>query len=912
MSLAPSDQGKPKPGQGDSRRVAYAIGLTRAGMVWEQLARAFWPLLVVVALTLVALSFGLIAGLGRNWLILVAACAVLAVLGTAGWGLWRFRRPSLDAARARVDADLPGRPLAALGDQMALGEGDEGAQSLWSAHLARMRAQAEQARPIRPDAALAPRDPFGLRLVGLTALAMVLFFAPSGEIGQGVSALAASLRPPAAAVATVQSGPGWEGWAEPPAYTRRPTIYLNALPVDDVLVLPKGSKISFRLYGEDASVTQNIGPALDGDPQKGPLVSQTPDPETPNPKAANAGAADPKAPEFIAEHDGVIEVAGRRFSVTVQPDAAPMVQAGSAPTRRADGRLVQEFSASDDNGITAGKAIISLDLAAVDRRFGLQLAPETRDEIKLDLPLPATGTRKEVRGQLVADLSRHPWANLPVIVRLEVMDGIEQQGQSDPMHTILAGRRFFDPLAASLIELRRDLLWSRDNRLRSAQILRAIAWQPDDLMDAALKAKAQAAISVLESGPLSDKTRDDLAQLFWDAAIALEDGGLSDALERMQKAQQRLSEAIRNGASPDEVQRLMDELRKATDAYTDMLAEKGEDPAQKFDRSPKQDRQQISGDQIQKMMDEIQRLMNEGRMAEAQELLEQFNRMMENLQVSKTNDPNGAGRQRPLNRLAETLRDQQKLSDEIMRDLQNQFMQDPFGQQNQQDQENSQGQSGQEGQQGAPGQQGQQDQQGQQGAQGPSGGGAQQGGGSFADRQRELRDALGRQRGLLPGQGSAGGDQAARQLDQAGRAMDEAEQALREGDSVGAMERQAEAIQSMREGMRALGDMMAQQQGQQSGQPGQQQGQDGPAGPSGDQRGERGLALPYSRQPGTDPLGRQLSGQGNTITNGDPLAEGVDPQQEARGLLDEIRRRLGDRDRAQDERDYLGRLLDRF
>ncbi len=889
MSSAPEDQtpnqaqiaggagsstsGEPQKAYSDSPRVAYAIGLTRAGMVWEQLARAFWPLLVAVALGLAALSFGLIAGLARSWLLFAAGLALVVLIGCALWGIWRFRRPSAAAARARVDAGLPGRPLAALSDELALGGGDPGSAELWAAHLARMRSVAEGARPIAPDAALARRDPFGLRLVGLTALAMVMFFAPAGEIGQGISALAATFRPQPPAVATVQSGPGWEGWAEPPAYTRRPTLYLNALAPDEVLNLPKGSKISFRLYGEDAQVTQDIGPAVTTD------------------------APDPKAPEFIAEKDGVIAVSDRSFTVTVQPDAAPEVEPGAAPTRRSDGRLIQDFRARDDNGITAGKAVIALDLAAVDRRFGLEIAPETRPEITLDLPLPATGTRKDIRGQLVADLSRHPWANLPVTLRLEVLDGIDQKGQSAPMHTMLAGRRFFDPLAASLIEMRRDLLWSRENRLRGAQVLRAVSWQPEDLMDEALTAKLRAAISVMESGPLTDKTRDDLAQLFWDAALELEDGGLSDALARMQQAQQRLSEAIRNGASPDEVQRLMDELRKATDAYTDMLAEKGEDPAQKFDRSPKGDRKQISGDQIQKMMDEIQRLMNEGRMAEAQELLEQFNRMMENLQVTESQDPNGAGRRRPLNRLAETLRDQQKLSDEIMRDLQDQFMQDPFGQQ---DQQGEQGEEGEQGQQGQPG------------AQGQPGENGQQGGGSFADRQRALREALGRQRGLLPGQGSETGDQAARQLDQAGRAMEEAEQSLRDGDAVGAMERQAQAIQSMREGMRALGDMMAEQQGQQQGQSGQQQpGQEG-GGPTGDPNGQRSLALPYSRQPGTDPLGRQLSGQGNTITSGDPLAEGLDPQKEARGLLDEIRRRLGERDRAEDERDYLGRLLDRF
>lgn len=830
----------------EPRRIGWAVGLTRAGMWWEALAAAFWPLGVLLALALAALAFGATDLFSSRALIWLMGLAALAALLAAGWGLRRFRRPSAEAARERVDLALPGRPLSALRDRVAVGAGDEGADALWRAHLARMQAAALAARPVAPDARLRWRDPVALRLVGLVALVMALIFAPPGQLGQGIAALGATFRPAPEARPGAEAGPSWEGWAEPPAYTRRPTLYLNALPEGQRLELPKGSKLSFRLYGEGAEIAQDIGAALPG--------------------------GEPSAPEFMAERDGVIEVAGRRFDVTVLPDAAPAVAPGKAPERRADGRLVQEFTASDDNGIAAGQAVIALDLDAVDRRFGLAPDPEPREAVALDLPLPATGSRKEIRGRLVGDLSRHPWANLPVTVSLKVEDGIGQQGASAPMRMVLPGRRFFDPLAAALIEVRRDLLWSRGNAGRSAQVLRAASWQPEGFMDAELYQGLQGAVGALESGNLSEEARNKLAQLLWDAAVALEDGGLADALERMSQAQERLSEAIRNGASPDEIQRLMDELKQATDDYLDMLAQQqGQDPSERFDRSP-QNRQQITGDQIQQMMDEIQRLMNEGRMAEAQELLEQFNRMMQNLRVTQSEGGEG-GRQRPSDRLAETLRDQQKLADEAMRQMQDQY---------------GQWQQGEEGQ-------GSQDNQ------------------QLADRQRELREDLGRQRGLLPGRGTPQGEEARRQLDEAGRAMEEAEQALREGDAGGAMERQAQAIQSMREGMRALGDMMVQDQQQgQDGEPQQGGQENGPEGPSGDPRGQRGLAQPYDRRPQTDPLGRALSGDGGSITSGDPLAEGGDPSRKARELQDEIRRRSGERERSRDERDYLGRLLESF
>ncbi|MFD1058949.1 DUF4175 domain-containing protein [Paracoccus fistulariae] len=815
--------------------------LTGWGMWWERVARSFWPLATLLALVLACFALDLVSAVPAGWLLWLAGGVSLAVIAAAIWGGLRFRPVRRAEVVARLDGTLPGRPLAALSDRAAVG----GEGALWQAHLAQMRQVALAARPVRPDAELARRDPFALRLVGLVALAMAVIFGGVSEIGRGVAALASTAAPPEIA-ATLPIGPSWEGWAEPPAYTRRPTIYLNALPEGERMELPKGSRVTFRLYDEAAEVVQDIGPALSEEAQ---------------------------APGFRAENSGRIEVAGRGFDVTVLPDLPPVIRAGALSERRADGRMVQDYRASDDHGVMRAVARIALDLEAVDRRFGLAIDPEPREAVELPLPMPRGGDRKQVRGQLVRDLSRHPWANLPVSLTLRAEDGIEQVGTAPPIRAVLPGRRFFQPLAAALIEMRRDLLWSRGNAGRSAEILRAVTWQPEGFVEPRLYGELRGAVGLLEGGDLTIKQRDELAEALWRAAIELEDGGLSDALERMQQAQQKLSEAIRNGASKDEIQRLMDELKEATDDYTRMLAEQSEaDPSERFTRQ--KSNQIVTADQIQEMMDEIQRLMNEGRMAEAQELLEQFNRMMENLRIREVEGEGrgfGEGGQNgSMNRLADSLREQQRLSDEAFRDLQEQF---------------NQGQSGQ-----------------------PS-----ENSDDLADRQRQLREELGQQRGLLPGQGSTGGDEAGRQLDEAGRAMEQAEEALRQGDMSGAMQKQADAIQSMREGMRALGDMMMDQRQGEAGRDGEQAGEA--------EEGQRGLAGPRSGSPqgqrdgetAFDPLGRSRDGNGNIIAGGDTIGDGVvDPARRARDLLDEIRRRSGQRDRSEDERGYLDRLLDRF
>lgn len=823
------------------KAIARPLRLTLLGLWAERLARAFWPLWSVLLLLLSTLAFGLQDHLPieASWSGLVLA--LIAVLWTL-WHGWRaFRRPTRTEALIRLDSRLPGQPIAALTDTQAVGGSDAASIAVWQAHRARMAARAATARAVEPDLKLARRDPFALRYVALTAFVMALIFGSLWRVAS-VQALAPG------AGNELAAGPTWEGWAQPPAYTGKPSLYMNDI-AEGALDLPIGTRLQFRLYGEVGSLT--LAETVSG--------------------RTDVPAASETVHDFTITQSGEVTIGGtggRTWRLTALPDLAPSITPSDSAEREGDGRFAMQFQASDDYGIASGQVSIQLDLAAVERSYGLTPEPEPRDPVLLDLPMPMKGDRAEIAETLVDDLSEHPFANLPVTMTFSVADAAGQQGSADPVRLTLPAKRFFDPLAAALIEMRRDLLWNRANAPRSAQILKAVTHRPEELIR---NQRAYLRLRVLmrdldtQKASLSPEARDAMAAELWEIALLVEEGDLASAMERLRRAQDRLDEAMRNGADPSEVEQLMQELREALNDYMRELAEEAErNPDSQL--SQNMEGMEMSGDQLQQMLDELQRLMEEGRMAEAQELMEMLRQLMENMQVAQ-GEGQGQGQggpgQQAMRDLQDTLRGQQGLSDDAFRDLQD-------------------GEEGNEGQD--PGQQ-----------QGEGEGKGEGQGGSLAERQQELRDRLGRlQNGQLPGDGGENGEEGRRQLDRAGRAMEEAEDALRDGDLPGALDRQAEAMEALRDGMREFGEALA--ENQMEGNPNAQQGQ------------EFGQADPNGQR---DPLGRE-PGNSARIGSDRNMLQGEDVYRRAQDLLDEIRRRSGEQARPEGERDYLRRLLDMF
>jgi uncharacterized protein (TIGR02302 family) len=853
--------------------VRRPLWFTRMGMIAEVFVRSFWPLMAVVLFVLAAVMLGLheVASIEVIW------AAIGLTFGTTLWALVyaarRFTWPSNADAMVRLDSSLAGRPLNALLDDQAIGGADDASAAVWAAHKRRMAERVAQARSVPADLRVSRQDPYALRFVAVLAFLIAVLFGSVWRVGTVVQMANGG-------VGTLAAGPVWEGWVEPPRYTGKPTLYLNDL-AEGALELPIGTLISMRLYGQ-------VG-ALDVKESVSGALAEI-DPEAPPQMEFN----------FKVMRSGKISIEGpgsRAWDVSVKVDEAPEIVISGLPEVAALGEMRLPFAAKDDYGVEAGEARIVLDLASVDRRFGLTVDPDARPEITVPLPMPIVGDRTAFEENLIDDFSQHPWANLPVTVVMTALDAAEQQAQTAPVEMTLPGRRFFDPTAAAVIEMRRDILWSNTNAKRTAQVLRAVSHIPGDAFRSETTAlrlrKLIGRIETYARYGLDDENQNKLAQDMWNLALELEEGDLEDARERMRRAQERLNEAMKNGASNEEIAELMQELRRATEEYMQQLQR--EQAERQDDQGDQQqgERMQMTQDDLQRMMDRIQELMEQGRMAEAEQALKELQEMMENMQV--TEGQQGEGGQTPgeqaMEGLAETLREQQGLSDQAFRDLQEQF--NPDAQAGE-----SEGNEGQNGDQGRgeshEGQQGQGD--GQQESERGDGGDQQSGESqeqSLVERQQQLRDELNRQEGRLPGQGTPEGDAARDALGRAGDAMDDAEQDLRDDNLAGAIDNQSQAMEALRESMRSLGEAMAQEEGkQQSGQ-----------GAEGNDRASKDA----------DPLGRNPPAHGGPADGGefDPNGEGG-AYGRARELLDEIQRRSSDATRSEAERDYLNRLLDRF
>ncbi|MGD1886620.1 MAG: TIGR02302 family protein [Cohaesibacteraceae bacterium] len=845
-------------------RVARTVALARAYGFFEQV----WPRIVVAGCVVGA--FLIISWFGV-WLYLpdLVRFALVGLFGLALAAaiLWVLRSPlpPVAEARKRVEeaSDLSDRPLTALQDAPLQSTGPTG-QALWQAHQSMM---ADRLKRLRPGTS-APRtdrlDPFALRALIVLGLVVAFFVAGPDRDARVLQAFAPPTPVPTVPVRL-------DVWANPPAYTGlapRTLITgadLNGTATLDLVTLPEGSRLTV-LVSEAVGINAVFRPADGSDPL--PL------------SAGDSGVA--IALEGVLESDALLDLSGPggRLSVPLAAiaDAPPTIMLDELPSGTPAGLLHLRYAAEDDYGVVAAQAEVEPLAPRFDDATPLFDAPQ----IALVLPR-ANGDVVETR----RDLSAHPWAGLSVRMTLIAEDGAGQTAATEPVETILPQRSFREPLARALVEQRRLLAVDIGQRQAVLTALEGLALGPEDFMADDFATFLALTVTTQRLRHADDEAAlIDVTDLLWQLALQVEDGDLSLAAERLREAEERLSEALEQGADAEEISRLMDELRQAFEEYMQALAERMQqsDLAQLPQDQPLQNLNPMA---LQDLMDQIENLTELGAADAARALLDQLRDQLDQLrgaQIAEPREPSPAEQalREAIGELQEITREQQRLLDDtfpLSRDAQrpqlNTFRSLPGVDNNmppprdRQDEAPSQEELAQQLEE-------------------------------LAEQQQALEEQL---QGLMDQLRDLGLDPS--QLGEAGEAMEGAGEMLDRGSASNALPRQGEALEALRQGAQDVFEQLA-QQGEGDGQgEGQGQGQGLGQGPP------RLLMAPgMDGGRGTDPLGRPQRQRG---FNDDAvrIPEESDVQR-ARDILNEIQRRLGERNRPQPERDYLDRLIERF
>jgi Domain of unknown function (DUF4175) len=900
---------------GSLTEIAAKVAATRRRLRLLALARAWWPVFVLATLFLSAALAGGFDRLDK----ITAALVTPALLVLAGFfilrGRKRYVRPSdADAARM-LEAPSELRPLTSLKDRPA--HPSAAAQGLWEAHRTRLIAELKNLRLPTFNAEWRKLDPWMLRAV--LPAAVIAFAVLAG--GDGPGRVIRALFPDYGALVGADKMIV-EAWVTPPEHTGRAPIFLK--PGSEDVRVPKGSEVTLRT--EAPSPPRLV---MKGARDKDARFAATPD-----------GAWEAKA---TITGDTRIQVKWwgerARYSFKVLPDALPGIAFVGLPEPGSQDRVKFGWKAQDDYGIAGIELAIRL-------REPHPAAPDAEDRVPV--PMPGAAGAKTANATNELDLTRHRWAGLPVDLQLVALDGAGQEGRSETVPYVLPEKLFLDPLARATQEARVTVLREprdyaeipkNENALNDGSVNVAATGRlgaaPEGIRQAVLMLESITykgerffddlgvfmGLQMAESTLVAAGTKAEaeaVEPLLWSIALKLEYGSSADAARRLEAARAALERALRDGASEEEIRRLMEAFRDAANEYlaakmAEAIANGMEAPESGEDGQAEAGGQGLGGQDFEDMLNALQDLTETGASDQARQLLSDITNMLENLEFQEGGqgqDGQGMpGEQAEgeesdlppeeqeltdaMRRLSELLREQRQLNDDT---LAQQRGEQPGGQSGQPPPGSPDGEGAD---QGGGGQQegggmGRGEQPGETGSgAGSEGetqegdqGGSQLGGGTLAERQAELGrlvEEFARRSGEGAGEGESGSGTAVDPdaLSAIRDAQRRAERALEGGNEGRAILEQERATQMLSELSRGLAGeldaMRAERSGEQTG--------------------------------GTDPMGRSLMGAGND-------GEGVNipeeaERQRAKDILDELRRRYNEAE-DEEEREYLRRLLDRF
>jgi hypothetical protein len=559
-----------------------------------------------------------------------------------------------------------------------------------------------------------------------------------------------------------------EVWAEPPGYTGLPLIRLDR--GQSEVALPIGSRVTARVDGARGA------PVL-----RGPSRMTRLEPAQ--------GAAWQGQIEITRSGTLKLDRLGTRaqWHVKVIGDQKPRLALPKPIQIDPKGRLDIAFQASDDYALAAAYVRIR----PVKVPEGLAGNPV------FDTPIPLEGAAGENGARRVfVEVADHALAGLQVQAQVVVRDGLGQETASDATKLVMPEQTWQASLAAAIQEVRLMILrearpyqrtlprfatlfeaFDAEGSLSDVLTLRPIKLDLSDPQPGAppgianatrhLEAIADtmAQFGLSDLGQLSlhyalerlsiardvDDARS-IAPLLWQMALQIEASNQTPAQQKIAQAREALKQALEQGAPPEQIQQLTQELREAVGERLQELAEQG---ASGEGGEQGQSGPQISAGDLEDRLRELEESGSSGSRADALAQLDQLDELLENLQPGASGAPgqaNGQGQGGPID---DAMRQQRALSDQT----------EQLGETPPSDQSRSRAED-------------------------------------LASRQEGLADALGGDSQSDPS-GRNGEEQNKRQ---AADAMREAAQALREGDLGRARDAQSRALRALRQAAESGGE----------------------------------------------------------------------------------------------------------
>ncbi len=678
------------------------------------------------------------AGAGATWLLVTFLF----------WRGWQLFHPMSEHEAGRALEEAAGleelRPLTGGEDRRISGD-----DALWSWHQRRLiEAAATLSKPVKPklywqDAAkaLALLAALGLCWLNPMATARALTFDLSPLMGDGDLVV--------------------EVWAEPPSYTGLPLIRLDRSQSE--VALPVGSKVTARVDGARGA------PVLHG-PSRTARLSLA------------QGAAWQGQIEIIRSGTLKLDRLGTRaqWHITAIADQKPLLTLPNPIQIDPKGRLDVAFQASDDYGLTA----------AFVRIRPVKVPEGLAGHSVFDTPIPLEGAAGENGARRAfVEVADHALTGLQVEAQVVVRDGLGQETTSEPTKLTMPERTWQSSLAAALQEVRLMILrearpyqkplprfatlfepLEEGRALSDVVILGPIKLDLSDPQPGAPPgiakatrhlraiAKTMVQFGLSDLGQLSlhyglerlSIARDvsdahSVAPLLWQMALQIEASNQTPAQQKVAEAREALKQALEQGAPPEQIQQLTQELREAVGERLQELAQQG---ASGEGGEQGQSGPQISAGDLEDRLRELEESGSSGAREDALAQLDQLDELLENLQPGApgaSGQANGQGQGGPLD---DAMRQQRALADET----------EKLGETSPTDQSRKTAED-------------------------------------LANQQEGLADALGAGRQSDPANESAE-DQNKRQ---AADAMREAAQALREGDLGRAQDAQSRALQALRQ-----------------------------------------------------------------------------------------------------------------